>query len=178
MSSDPRRRWVGLAAALLLGALLAARLGPLLSGDPLEGRPAPEFNLSLARGDGAEEGDRVRLADLRGKVVVLDFWASWCGPCKHSVPLLNRTSARFAKQIVVYGINSESIAPAWLARIADSWGFRYPILRDPELQTQVAYGVEALPTVVVIDRDGIVRKVYHGEPTEAALTNKINSIIK
>jgi thiol-disulfide isomerase/thioredoxin len=178
MSSDPRRRWVGLAAALLLGALLAARLGPLLSGDRLEGRPAPAFSLSLARGTGAEQGDRVRLGDLRGKVVVLDFWASWCGPCKHSVPLLNRISARFAKQVVVYGINSESISPAWLTLVAGSWGFRYAILSDPELQTQVAYGVEALPTVVVIDREGIVRKVYHGEPTEAALTKKITSIIE
>jgi cytochrome c biogenesis protein CcmG/thiol:disulfide interchange protein DsbE len=175
--SGTRRVGLGLAAALLLGAALAALLGPLLGGDPLEGRPAPEFNLSLARGVGAEQGDRVRLADLRGKVVVLDFWASWCGPCKHSVPLLNRISARFAKQqVVVYGINSEAIAPSWLTLVAGSWDFRYAILSDPELQTQVAYGVEALPTVVVIDREGIVRKVYHGEPTEAALTNKITSL--
>jgi cytochrome c biogenesis protein CcmG, thiol:disulfide interchange protein DsbE len=175
--SGRRRVWLGLVAALLLGAALAALLGPLVGGDPLEGRPAPEFSLALARGVGAEQGDRVRLADLRGKVVVLDFWASWCGPCKHSVPLLNRVSARFAKQVVVYGINSESIAPSWLTLVAGSWGFRYAILSDPELQTQVAYGVEALPTVVVIDREGIVRKIYHGEPTEAALTNKITSLI-
>ena len=176
--SETRRRWLVLVAALLLGAVLASLFGSLAGGDPLEGRPAPEFSLELARGEGAEQGDRVRLADLRGKVVVLDFWASWCAPCKHSVPLLNRVSARFAKQVVVYGINSEAIAPAWLGMVANSWGFRYPILRDPELQTQVVYGVQALPTVVVIDREGFVRKVYHGEPTEAALTNKIESIIQ
>jgi cytochrome c biogenesis protein CcmG, thiol:disulfide interchange protein DsbE len=176
--SVARWRWGGLVGALLLGALLAALLGPLLGGDPLEGRPAPAFNLALARGAGSEQGDRVRLTDLRGKVVVLDFWASWCGPCKHSVPLMNRVSTRFAKQVAVYGINSESSAASWLALVADNWGFRYPILRDPELQTQVAYGVQALPTVVVIDAAGVVRKVYHGEPTEAALTGKITSIIK
>jgi cytochrome c biogenesis protein CcmG, thiol:disulfide interchange protein DsbE len=176
--SATRRRWGGLVAALLLGALLAALLGPLLGSDPLEGRPAPAFNLVLARGAGSEQGDRVRLADLRGSVVVLDFWASWCGPCKHSVPLMNRVATRFGKQVAVYGINSESIGASWLALVADNWGFRYPILRDPELQTQVAYGVQALPTVVVIDAAGVVRKVYHGEPTEAALTSKITSIIE
>jgi thiol-disulfide isomerase/thioredoxin len=176
--SGVKPRWRILVAALLLGALLAALAGSLVGGDPLEGRPAPAFNLALARGAGAGQGDRVRIADLRGKVVVLDFWASWCGPCKHSVPLLNRVSTRFAKQVVVYGINSEAISPSWLALVADSWGFRYPILRDAELETQVAYGVQALPTVVVIDQLGFVRKVYHGEPTEAALTNKITSIIE
>jgi thiol-disulfide isomerase/thioredoxin len=176
--SSSRRRLLGFGVALLFGAALAFALGPLLDGDPLEGRAAPEFSLPLARGVGSEQEDRVRLSDLHGTVVVLDFWASWCGPCRHSVPLLNRISARFAKQATVYGINSESIGPGMLAFVANSWGFRYPILRDPELQTQLAYGVQVFPTVVVIDSAGVVRKIYHGEPTEASLTKQIVNLIR
>ena len=173
-----RRHFLRLAGALVLCAMIWSAVSPILGGSPLEGRAAPDFSLPLGLGLGAQQEDRVRLSDLRGKVVVLDFWASWCGPCKHSVPLLNRASARFEKQALVYGVNSESLSPAALAFVANSWGFRYPILRDEAREAQLAYGVEALPTVVIIDAVGIVRKVYRGEPTEAALTKQIANLIQ
>ena len=176
--SSTRRRWLGLGAALLLGATLASLVGPLLGGDPLEGKPAPDFNLVLARGPGAESGDRVRLSDLRGKVVVLDFWASWCGPCRHSVPLLNDVAAQYGAKLGVYGINSESYGPELVSFVAGNWGFRYPVLLDPALKTTSAYGVQAFPTIVLIDRQGNVHKVYRGEPTKAALTKRISNLIE
>jgi thiol-disulfide isomerase/thioredoxin len=176
--SGVQRRWLGLVAALSLGAVLAALVGSGLGGDPLEGRAAPDFSLALARGAGAESGDRVRLADLRGKVVVLDFWASWCGPCRHSVPLLNEIATHFEEHVVVYGINSEAIGPGVAALVARRWGFRYPVLLDPALETTVTYGVQAFPTMVLIDREGSVRKVYRGEPTKASITKRITSLIE
>ena len=176
--SEGGRRKLRLLALALLGVALGLGLNSLFGGDPLEGEPAPAFSLALAKGAGAEQEDRVRMADLRGKVVVLDFWASWCGPCRHSVPLLNRTQTNFGEKVLVYGINSEPLGVGALNFLALTWGFRYAILRDPELTAQLAYGVQVFPTVVVIDRGGVVRKVYHGEPTQAALFDEISKLIQ
>jgi thiol-disulfide isomerase/thioredoxin len=173
-----RRKLLAWGAGLSLAAALVSLLAPLFGADPLEGELAPGFNLPVAVGLGADAADRVRLADQRGRVVVLDFWASWCGPCRHSVPLLNRVAERFGDKAVVYGINSESLRPGVLAFVAQSWGFGYPILHDTEVETQVAYAIQAFPTIVLVDREGMVRKVYRGEPSEAALFRRIANLIE
>lgn len=158
-------------ALVALAALALSSFGSLLRGHPLEGESAPDFSLALV--DAAGGGERVRLSDQRGKVVVLDFWASWCGPCRHSVPLLNGTAKRFGDKVAIYGVNSEQTGLGSLAFVALHWGMEYPVLTDPTVAAQMAYSVQAFPTVVVIDREGIVRKVYRGEPTEAALHREI-----
>jgi thiol-disulfide isomerase/thioredoxin len=163
-----------------LGVAALVGLSSFARGHPLEGKDAPDFSLPLvdasARAQDPEE--RVRLSDQRGKVVVLDFWASWCGPCRHSVPLLNRARARFGDRVALYGVNSEEAGPGQLAFVALHWGIQYPVLRDPDLSAQLSYQVQAFPTVVVIDREGKVRKVYRGEPTEAGLHRQIESYLK
>ncbi|HEX6240706.1 MAG TPA: TlpA disulfide reductase family protein [Polyangiales bacterium] len=161
-------------ALVALGVAVLVGLGSLARGHPLEGQAAPDFSLPLvdanARGD-----ERVRLSDQRGKVVVLDFWASWCAPCRHSVPLLNGIRARFGERVALYGINSEEAGPGQLAFVALHWGMKYPVLSDPDLRVQLAYQVQAFPTMVVVDPEGKVRKVFRGEPTEAALARQITS---
>lgn len=164
-------------ALLALGALLLVGLGSLARGHPLEGKDAPDFSLALVDASQRVE-ERVRLSDQRGKVIVLDFWASWCGPCRHSVPLLNATRTRFGEKIAIYGINSEEAGPGQLAFVAMHWGIQYPVLRDPDVSTQLAYQVQAFPTMVIIDREGKVRKVYRGEPNEAALHREISSYLE
>lgn len=173
MKRDAVLRTVGL---LALGALVLGLLGSRLRGHPLEGQSAPDFTLPVV--DAAGAGERVRLSDQRGKVVVLDFWASWCGPCRHSVPLLNGAAKRFGDKLAVYGVNSEQIGLGSLAFVAAHWGIEYPVLIDPALQAQMAYAVQAFPTVVVIDRQGTVRKVYRGEPTQAALHGEITKYLQ
>lgn len=163
----------GLASVVLIAFALSV-LSPLLRGDTLEGKPAPDFSLPV----GLEEDERVRLSDQRGKVVLLDFWASWCGPCKHSVPLLNRIAERYRGKVSVFGINSEASGPGQVAFVAMSWGIEYPVLRDTAMEAQLAYAVQVFPTVVLIDRQGKVAKVYKGEPTEASLHDRISSLLE
>lgn len=163
-------RALGALVLVVSGVAIARRA---MRGDPLEGERAPAFTLPIA----GKEGERIRLEDQRGKVVVLDFWASWCVPCKHSVPLLNRIAKHYEKDVRVFGINSESLGPGLTAFIGSNWGIEYPILHDAAVEAQLAYGVMAFPTIMVIDRDGVVRKVYKGEPTEAGLQGQITRLI-
>jgi len=174
-----RRNWLSIAALVILGAWALSFMRPLLGGSPLTDAPAPDFTLGVVMGEGALSGDRVRLSDLRGEVVVLDFWASWCGPCRASVPALSRVAKHYAgKGARVIGINSESIPPAGMAMLERAWGFAYPTLADPALEARLAYGVNAFPTLFILDPQGIVRYVHAGAASEARMRSEIESIIK
>jgi thiol-disulfide isomerase/thioredoxin len=148
-------------------------------GSPLLGKAAPDFTLRVAMGEGRETGDRIRLSDLRNEVVLLDFWASWCNPCRTSTPTLSRVSEHYAgRGVRVLGINSEAIGPGRFAFLETSWGFRYPTLSDGALEAAAAYKVRVYPTLVVIDRGGIVRFVHQGPESESLLRSEIDSLIK
>jgi cytochrome c biogenesis protein CcmG/thiol:disulfide interchange protein DsbE len=166
-------------AAIILGALLWWWYQRPKS-DALEGEPAPDFTLPIVyQPDTAPDGSRLRLSDLKGQVVVLDFWASWCGPCKASVPHLNSVATKYRDRGVQFvGINSESLPEDFLTAISEQWGFSYPILQDGALEAARAYDIHAYPTVVVIDRRGIVEKVYFGGPASAALERRINNLLE
>jgi peroxiredoxin len=101
------------------------------------------------------------LAELRGKVVVLDFWASWCVVCRKTVPVLNRWNEELqARGVVVLGVSNET-APLASRGIA-SFGIRYPVAIDREDEVFEAYGASSLPTLYVLDRRGVVRAVEVG----------------
>jgi thiol-disulfide isomerase/thioredoxin len=109
---------------------------------------------------------------------VLDFWASWCEPCKHGIPLFNRVPEKFGDKVIMLGVNSEQHDDNVLRVLTADWGFKYSTLRDSALEAQLAYQVQVFPTVIVIDPEGIVRKVYPGEPTEASLFGQISKYIR
>lgn len=143
----------------------------------LVGEPAPDFTLALAHGEGAAGGDRVRLSDLRGSIVVLDFWASWCPPCRESIPHLNRVASELASAgVEVIGINSEGHGAARTALVARRWGIGYRVLQDESAAVQRAYGVDALPSVFVVDREGVVRRSYAGSPTADQLIRTLRDL--
>jgi cytochrome c biogenesis protein CcmG, thiol:disulfide interchange protein DsbE len=146
---------------------------------PLVGHPAPPFAAEITAGEGADAHDRIALDALRGNVVVLDFWASWCQPCRTSIPIVGRVAAAHrAAGLVTLGINVESDLPA--ARvIAAHRALEIPVptIQDPGFRIQGAYDVASLPTLVIIDRSGVVRRVHTGVPEEQWLDEVVRELL-
>ena len=135
--------------ALALSLLLSCR-HPDPPADPIVGNAAPA--VSAAQLDGTP----FTLAAHRGKPVVLVFWASWCGPCKRELPELTELVEHYGERVVFVSINAGETAPT-AARAAAEWGISWPVVTDPDIQIQVDYRVDAIPTVVIVDADGVIR---------------------
>ncbi len=117
---------------------------------------APDFTLP------ANSGENLRLAELRGNVVMLNFWASWCGPCRQEMPLLDAMSQRYsAAGFTLLGIDVEEDNTDALKIIKDL-KISYPILFDTENKVSKLYSVETMPTTVMVDKKGQIRYVNHG----------------
>ena len=140
-----------LAAIIAAGALAL----PALAADPTGG-PAPQFTLA-ARG-----GSNVSLAQYKGQVVMLNFWASWCGPCRQEMPLLESIFKKYNRLgFTLIGVNVEpdsNAANEWLKQTPVS----FPILYDKESKVSKMYDVAGMPSTVIIDRAGKVRVLHRG----------------
>ena len=134
---------------------------------------APAFTLQSV------DGKAVSLAQYKGDVVMINFWASWCGPCRQEMPLLDSIYKQYKDMgFVLLGVNVEPdshSANAWLKKTPVS----YPVLYDPNSQVSQLYQVQAMPTTVIIDRRGIVRFVHNGylPGDENQYMNSIRSLI-
>jgi len=136
---------------------------------------APDFSLTTA------EGEYVSLDDLRGKVVVLDFWGTWCPPCVESVPELRTLHKRYSKEpsFMLIGVSSDSDEQEWREFTAKN-KMIWPQYRDKDQKVQRAFGVRAFPTYVVIDHEGIVqfRSVGLSWQRSASLEDTIRKHLK
>ncbi|MGO9009772.1 MAG: TlpA family protein disulfide reductase [Bryobacteraceae bacterium] len=122
----------------------------------LDGKPAPDFRLA------ALDGRTLSPADFRGKKLVVSFWASWCGPCRMELPALAKFYRQTHKSDADYEIVSINIDDDRAAAQAAATELKvpFPVLLDPTSKTSRTYGVDAIPTLFVIDKDG---KVLHGQ---------------
>jgi thiol-disulfide isomerase/thioredoxin len=149
---DVRQAWVLGAVAVTLVMLFGLVVLPYVDPAKGTGETAQDFSLEVIHG--GDPGNRIRLQDLRGQVVVLDFWASWCKPCREQSPIVDAVAKRFAKDdVVVVGVNTgdrRSLAEAFLQKHPVS----YASVIDEDGKASAAFGVSRLPTIVVVDREG------------------------
>src|SRR5437867_4307714 len=148
-------------AVLSVGLLLLAGAGLLQwfrrsdGLHKLEGQAAPRFELSDL------DGQTVSLAQLRGKIVMLDFWATWCAPCRISMPILDKLQREFSNDMVLLAVNllePRDLVREYVAR----QNVRSRVLLDPEGNVMRQYESESIPMQVIIDQEGIVQLVNIG----------------
>lgn len=160
-----------LAAALVggLGWALLRPAGTEAGGSALVGQPAPPFALS------ALSGETVSLQAYRGRPVVLNFWASWCEPCRREAPLFAELARRPGGPAVIGVLFNETNEPGARTFI-QQYGLNYPHLRDPGAGAAIAYTVTGIPQTVFIDQAGVVRGVDRGELDRAQLNRGLQSL--
>lgn len=135
---------------------------------------APDFNLP------GKGGDAVSLAKLKGQVVMLNFWASWCGPCRTEMPLLDQIYKKYgAAGFTLLGVNVDTDstdAQKFLSQVPVS----FPVLFDKENKVSKLYDVAAMPSTVFIDRQGNVRALHRGYKAgdESEYLNEIRALIR
>jgi len=181
MSESGGREWKTIIGVPLLILAISVGVGFLAAHGRkprLEGRNAGDFLLPIVAGEGA--GTRLQLSTLRGHAIVLDFWASWCGPCRESTPVLSRIQKRYrSRGVLIFGINEdENVSPAFVARAQEAFGASYPSLGDPDAQVASYYDVQVLPTLVLVDRRGRIRATHVGVPSENWLDGQISRILE
>ncbi len=142
--------------AILLGALLSVFAVGSLAASDLTGQAAPDFVLK------SSTGENLRLSEYRGDVVMINFWATWCGPCRQEMPLLDDLYARYGRVgFSLLGVNIDDDARRAMQMI-DELGVNFPVLFDDTKEVSRLYQVEAMPVTVLVDRSGTVRHVHHG----------------
>lgn len=125
-------------------------------------------------------GEKISLSDFRGSSVVLNFWATWCGPCKFEMPLIQALAhdeEKAAKGLVLLTINGGESADT-VAKFMIEYGFSFPVLLDTQRGITRAYNVRGIPTTFFIDKDGIIRDIKVGAFTsKTELNSKLNNIM-
>ncbi len=145
-------RWLGFVFGLLIGVSACVN-----SGETSRGGEAPEFRLRNLR------GGETSLSSLRGKVVLINFWATWCGPCKAEMPSMEALYGSYDRaDFEILAISIDTVSEERVRAYVDSFGFRFPILLDPQLIVNELYQVRVVPMSLLIDRTGRIHKQILG----------------
>jgi peroxiredoxin len=148
--------------------LAAEQRGPA---DRTPAEPAPDFRLATS------DGSTLRLSDLRGHVVLLNFWATWCPPCKAEMPDLNALQREHgaARKFIVVGVDVQE-SQAEVQAFARQYNIGFPLVLDSDGQVSGAYRVRTLPTSLIVDRQGFIRDRWTGQLAKAAMLRKLERV--
>ncbi|MBC9782916.1 TlpA family protein disulfide reductase [Heliobacterium chlorum] len=140
------------------------------------GKPAPAFTLKTA------DGKEVSLADFKGKPVMLNFWASWCPPCRQEMPDIDVLAAEYKDKAVVIGVNltQEERKADDGVKYFEKAKLKFPMLldSDPNQSVSKAYRIYFKPTTFFIDKDGIIREVFIGAKEKENFAQQLNALLK
>lgn len=136
---------------------------------PIVGSVAPDFELQ------ALSGENVRLSDLRGRPVLLNFWATWCGPCEVEMPLFQSRYETRSADFEVLAVNFAE-APAKVQNFIEERELTFPILLDPDAEVQRLYNIHGYPTTLIMDAEGIIRVYHIGVMTESQLDGYLKDV--
>lgn len=169
-------RWYALFLVVLIGGsgwLWASRAPleaqPMPGEDPAIGLTAPDFELTTL------DGETLRLSELRGTPVVLNFWATWCGPCRRELPALQTAAERYDGRVVILGVD-QGETPDTVQPYVDELGLTFAIPMDEDMQVGARYNVRGLPTTYFVDADGVIRHVWLGEMNSITLAEGIAQV--
>ncbi|MFO7633397.1 MAG: redoxin domain-containing protein [Caldilinea sp.] len=138
---------------------------------PAVGRPAPDFTLPTL------DGGEFRLSDYRGKPVVLNFWATWCGPCQRELPAIQRAAEHY-DGVVVFAAIDQAEPIDRVQRFVDEAGLTVVVPMDGEQLVGERYDVRGLPTTYFVDEAGIIRSIWMGEMNSVILAEHIAAILR
>ena len=174
-----RARAAGWAVAAVAAALLAVNVAWIVAHRELlqpaaAGEPAPEIAVPRIEAAG-HLGAPVTLASLRGQVVVLDFWATWCAPCRKQLPRLDALQLRFGDRgLAVVAVNLDD--PVAARAMWDEQRWRMTLVHDADGEAARRYGVDPIPHTVVLDRSGVIRAVHRGGAGDS-LTRLVEQLV-
>lgn len=179
-----KRRWeilmmVSLAAGILwtVASRVPSAVGAPLSSSPSprEGFLAPDFTLDTL------DGGQVTLSELRGKIVIINLWATWCPPCRAETPALEKSYEQYKDSgVVLLGVNlTDQDSVSEVESFVQEFKLTYPILLDRDGSVSTLYQLRGLPTTYFVNRAGIIRTVVVGGPmSETFILSKIEALIQ
>jgi thiol-disulfide isomerase/thioredoxin len=160
----------------IFGILLVFTLAAFAGDAPEIGKSAPEFQATTF------DGKKIQLSELQGKVVLIDFWASWCGPCRQEMPFLNELHHRYRKspfEIMAINIDDKiENAKKFIERLSEPINFT--IVGDSKQQIPPLYDIKGMPTSILIDKKGVIRFWHTGfkESNEEDYISEIDGLLK
>jgi peroxiredoxin len=182
-----KNRWfwgVAIVVILILGGVwilfsqTISRINPtagdaavILEPAPMAGHPAPDFELATL------DGEIVRLSDFAGKPILVNFWATWCGPCRAEFPDFQKAWIGNTDDLVIIAINHTTADRAeQVDDFVAEMGATFPVVLDKDGQVAEVYQIRGLPTSIFIDRNGVVNEVFTGPINQAYIESKLGEL--
>jgi peroxiredoxin len=162
--------WISLSPGLIAGTG-AGETATELEAAAVAGHPAPEFELKTL------EGQTIRLSDFKGQPVLVNFWATWCGPCRAEFPDFQKAWVDNADKLAIIAVNHTTLDQReQIKPFLDEFGVTFEVVLDETGDTAKAYRILGMPTSIFIDRNGIVNEVFTGPINKSYIESKLSEL--